>query len=71
MKFESISINFCLDNSAFWYANRDRPSTLNRNEIDRILSRIAVDVLNRDEGTIKDINGNTVGSWALQEDING
>jgi len=52
-----FELKFDTDNAAF-ADNKDQ-------EVQRILNDIANDVLLKNEGTIRDINGNKIGTWKL------
>jgi hypothetical protein len=73
MKYSNFSIEIELFNSAFEIDAPGCPDhrDLNREEIARILKNISDKIQCHDEdGIIRDINGNNVGSWSLTEDIN-
>ena len=53
-----ITIAVELDNSAF----QDKPLELNE-----VLNRVPHNPGSGDEGTLKDSNGNTVGSWKVED----
>ena len=56
-----MKIQFNTDNDAFIVNNEA--------EVSRILSRISYEVLSGEEcGTIRDLNGNKVGSWSAIDD---
>ena len=61
-----FQLKFSCVNAAFWTEIEDGNYELSYNEIGRVLRRTAFSVEERKtEGIIRDINGNTIGSWAL------
>lgn len=60
MKF---TLEFDMDNDAF----NPEDGNVNYAEVSRILEKVAVDVEWRDIDDIRDINGNTIGHWQINE----
>lgn len=63
-----MKIQFSTEGAAFKddYADEATNSVQTRNEVSRILKRIAIYVESgNDNGAIMDINGNKIGSWEL------
>ncbi len=62
MATRKLTIRFSLENAAF----RHEDDSLNYFEISRALQKIAKQIENgSDGGSVRDINGNTVGEWKI------
>jgi hypothetical protein len=61
MRFQGFELHIRTENAAFEDDKRE--------EIARILREVAADVLklDREDGNVRDANGNTVGGWYLGE----
>lgn len=55
-----VNINFHTDNDAFQASD-------NYAEVERVLSELALTVAQHSSGNIRDINGNTVGTWSWND----
>lgn len=65
-----LTLKLNLDNAAFrpWQADGD--PTVNHHEVARLLANAAESVeAGTLVGTLRDINGNTVGGWAVSEEV--
>lgn len=55
-----VNIDFHTDNDAFQTSD-------NYAEVERVLSELALTVAQYSSGNIRDINGNTVGTWSWND----
>lgn len=61
-----IAMKFETDNDAFDVANdMEIKSVINRT-VDRIKLNVEADYVESETGTIRDTNGNTIGTWSIK-----
>jgi hypothetical protein len=63
-----FSLSFDTDNAAFSLNDDNEPTAACAREIGRILAAVAKRIANGDtEGRIMDVNGNTIGSFRMED----